>query len=498
MADQSQTSRALAIWKNLSPGQRMMVGGTVVAIIIAIIVGAWVISRAGYSVLYSGLAPEEAGQIVEKLEQRNIPYRLAGGGGTILVPSSKVYDARIELASEGYPRSGTVGFEIFDKTVFGMTEFLQKVNYRRALEGELAKTIMEMEEVEGVRVHIVVPEKSLFKEDQQPATASVVLRTNPARRLSRRHVEGIAYLVASAVEGLEPSRVTILDSNGILLSKGFFSGETQPGDALELKQQVEAYLENKAQTLLDGVLGPGKSVVRVAAELNLERIERSIQRYDPESAVVISEERSESSDGTGGGTSETSVTNYEFDKTIETIAGEVGNIERLSVAVMVDGTYETVGEGENATTRFEPRSEEELAKIAGIVKSAVGFDETRNDYFEIASIAFDRSYLADEEKGMEKMLKMQFYLSLARKGAYLAGLIFALLMILKMVKKVAGLLSAASQSSVNLTVGGGGEQPVSPAQETEASRIAAQIARLAEHNPDQAAGVISSMVEGGS
>ncbi len=497
MAEQGQTPRVFSVWKNLTPGQRIMVGGTIAAVIIAVVVGAWVISRAGYSVLYSGLAPEEAGQIVEKLEQRNIPYRLAGGGGTILVPSSKVYDARIELASEGYPRSGTVGFEIFDKTVFGMTEFLQKVNYRRALEGELAKTIMQMDEVEGVRVHIVVPEKSLFKEDQQAATASVVLKTNPASSLSRKHVEGIAYLVASAVEGLDPERVTILDSKGTLLSKGFFNGQGQPGDALELKQQVEAYLEGKAQTLLDGVLGPGKSIVRVAAELNLERIERTIQRNDPESGVVISEERTESSDGGAGGTSESSVTNYEFDKTIENIAGEVGNIERLSVAVMVDGKYETEGEGENATKRFVPRSDEELAKIASIVKSAVGFDDMRNDYFEIASIAFDRSYLADEEQGMEKMLRMQFYLSIARKGAYLAGLVFALIMILKMIKKVAGIIGAASYSSVNLTVGGESRKGVSEAGDVEATRIAAQIARLAERNPDQAAGVISSMVEGG-
>jgi flagellar M-ring protein FliF len=480
-----------------------MLGGTILAIIVVVIVGSLIFSRTGYSVLYSGLAPAEAGRVVEKLEQRGIPYRLGGGGGTVMVPTGKVYSARIELASEGLPQSGTVGFEIFDKTVFGMTEFLQKVNYRRALEGELAKTISQMEEVEGVRVHIVVPERTLFRDEDEPATASVVIRTNPAHNLSRRHIEGIAYLVASGVEGLEPDMVTILDSRGTLLSKGFSAAHGgQPGDGLELKQQVEAYLEDKAQTLLNGVLGVGKSVVRVSAVLNMERIDRSTERFDPESAVILSEERVENSDGTGGGSSETSVTNYEFDRTVETIAGEVGNIERLSVAVMVDGTYDTEGTGPEATRIFVPRSDEELTKISGIVKSAVGFDNTRNDYFEIASIAFDRSFLDDAEQGMEKVLKMQFYLSLARKGAYLGGLVLGLILILKLVKKAGTIVRAASDVTTRGrrldVMAGDAVHEVGPGAGAEANEVAARIANLAARNPDQAAGVIRSMVGGGS
>jgi len=498
MAEQASDSGLIRLWGSISPGQKLIIGGTIVAIVVAVIVGGVVLSRAGYSVLYSGLAPEEAGKVLEKLEQRGISYRIGAGGGTIMVPTGKVYSARIELASDGIPRSGTVGFEIFDKTVFGMTEFLQKVNYRRALEGELSQTILEMQEVEGVRVHIVVPENALFREDQQPATASVVLRTNPARMLSQRSTEGIAYLVASSVEGLEPERVTIIDSRGNVLSRGFPDGRGQASNGLELKQQVEDYLETKAQTLLDGVLGHGTSVVRISTILNMERIERSVESYDPESAVIRSEERIETAGADGQSSSETSVTNYEFDRSVESIASEVGNIKRLSVAVMVDGRYETGTDGDDQLTRtFIPREDEELAKLAGIVKSAVGFDPKREDFFEIASIAFDRSFLEEQEVGMEKVLKMQFYMSLARKGAYLAGFVLGLLMLLKLVKMTAGILGSAKRS-VDFRAGG----PVEVTGANEAAMVepsggvASRIASMASSNPDQAAGVISSMVGG--
>jgi len=326
----------------------------------------------------------------------------------------------------------------------------------------------------------------------------VVLRTNPARILSQRSTEGIAYLVASSVEGLEPERVTIIDSRGTVLSRGFPDGRGQASNGLELKQQVEDYLENKAQTLLDGVLGPGTSVVRISTILNMERIERSVESYDPETAVIRSEEVIATSGADGQSSSETSVTNYELDRSVESIASEVGNIERLSVAVMVDGRYETSTDGDDEVTRtFIPREDEELAKLAGIVKSAVGFNPKREDYFEIASIAFDRSFLEEQEIGMEKVLKMQFYMSLARKGAYLAGLVLGLLVLLKLVKMTAGILGSAKRS-VDLRAGG----PVDVAGANEvvmaepSGGVASRIASMASSNPDQAAGVISSMVGG--
>jgi flagellar M-ring protein FliF len=503
MAERTGNSRLGNMWANLTPSQRLMIVGTAGAVIVAVIVGGVLASRAGYSTLYSGLGPEEAGLVVAELDSRKVPYRITGGGSSIQVPTSQVYSTRISLASEGLPRSGTVGFEIFDGNLFGMTDFLQKVNYRRALEGELAKTISQMQEVDGVRVHIVIPERPLFKEDEQPATASVVLKTNPARSLTSRQVEGIAYLVASSVEGLEPSRVTILDSRGTLMSRGFPEAGGGPSNQLELSQSVESYLENKAQTLLDEVLGPGRSVVRVSAVLNFRRIESSTETYDPETAVVRSEERNETTAGETGDRSETSVTNYEMGRTVESIANEVGNIEKLSVAVMVDGKYEeTTDQYGEVTKNFVARTPAELQTLAGIVRSAVGVDDRRGDYFEIATIAFDRTYLEDQERGMEKFMKMQFYMSIARKALYGAAVLFAIFMIIKLIKRAARAMEEASKALPQAAPRMQHQVPLAQPGAEKASRSPAPAnvgagLNYAIENPKQTASLIKSMMEEG-
>jgi flagellar M-ring protein FliF len=503
MAETAGNSRLGNMWANLTPGQRMMIIGTAIAVVVVVIVGGIIATRAGYSTLYSGLSPEEAGLVVQELDAKKISYRITGGGSSIQVPTSQVYTARIGLASEGFPRSGIVGFEIFDGNLFGMTDFLQKVNYRRALQGELAKTISQMQEVDGVRVHIVIPERPLFKEDEQPATASVVLKTNPARSLTSRQIEGIAYLVASSVEGLQPNRVTILDSRGMMLSRGFPDADGEPGNQLELAQSVETCLEGKAQTLLDEVLGPGKSVVRVSAVLNFRHIESSTETYDPETAVVRSEERIETTEGENGNRSETSVTNYEMGRTVESIANEVGNIERLSVAVMVDGKYEESTDQYGEVTRtFVQRPASELQTLAGIVRSAVGVDDSRGDYFEIATMAFDRTYLEEQERGMEKFMRMQLYMSIAKKGIYAAVMFFAIFMIIKLVKKAAHFIEEAlkalpqaaprAQHQVSIPQAGGEKAARAPAPVAAGAGL-----NYAVDNPKETASLIKSMMEEG-
>jgi flagellar M-ring protein FliF len=384
-----------------------------------------------------------------------------------------------------------------------MTDFLQKVNYRRALEGELAKTISQMQEVDGVRVHIVIPERPLFKEDEQPATASVVLKANPARSLTNRQVEGIAYLVASSVEGLEPNRVTILDSRGTMMSRGFPDDGGDPGDQLELVRSVETYLESKAQTLLDEVLGPGRSVVRVSAVLNFRRIESSTESYDPESAVVRSEERIETTEGDSGDRSESSVTNFEMGRTVESIANELGNIERLSVAVMVDGKYEEATDQYGEVARnFVQRPASELQTLAGIVRNAVGVDDSRGDYFQIATIAFDRTYLEEQELDMDKFMKMQFYMSIVKKGLYAAGAFFAIFMIIKLLKKAARVIEEASKTLPQAAPRTEHQVPVPRQGDEKAARARAPGAagaglNYAVENPKETASLIRSMMEEG-
>ncbi|HWR83008.1 MAG TPA: flagellar basal-body MS-ring/collar protein FliF, partial [Candidatus Deferrimicrobium sp.] len=277
----------------LTPSQVMMLLGVAAGIVVGtIFVIGWV-DGVTYARLYSDLEESEAGEVIAYLTDNNIPYKLSDGGRSISVPSDQVYKTRISLASEGLPRSGNIGYSIFDKNNFGMTDFLLDLNYRRALEGELTRTIMQLSEIQAARVHIVIPKDRLFKEAQKEATASVVLKLKHGSALSGRQIAGITHLIASSVEGLRPDKITIVDYEGNLLTSGQ-SSDPLAGlstSQLQVRQQVEQYLEGKAQTMLDNVLGRGKSVIRVTAELNFQQLEKTSETYDPNSLAVRSEER---------------------------------------------------------------------------------------------------------------------------------------------------------------------------------------------------------------
>jgi len=269
----------------MSPSQVMMLLGVTTGSIVGIIFMVGWLNSVNYTRLYSGLDEAEAGEVISYLNDNKIAYQLSDGGRTIEVPSDQVYQARISLASQGLPRGGSVGYSIFDQNNLGMTDFLQNLNFRRALEGELTRTIMQLSEVLAARVHIVIPRDRLFEADQQKATASVVLKLSGGG-LAKHQVKGITHLVASSVEGLTPDNITIVDYDGNLLS----SGETADLAAglsstqLDVRKQVEQYLEQKAQTMMDGVLGDGKSIVRVTADLDFQQLERTSEIYDPNSS----------------------------------------------------------------------------------------------------------------------------------------------------------------------------------------------------------------------
>lgn len=387
-------TQLIDLLRRLSIAQRLALAAVALGAIAAIVALVMVANRPSYGILFSNLDPQDAAKIVEKLQEKKIPYQLEDAGKTILVPKEKIYDVRLSLAGEGLPQSSIVGYEIFDRTNLGVSEFVQKVNYRRAMEGELARTILGLEEVEAARVHIVVPEKSLFKEDTKPTTASVVLKLKSGKPLRRESVQGIIHLVASSVEGLEPGNVTIIDARGNLLSDVEKSNTVaaKTGTQYELQHKVESYLAQKAQSMLESIVGAGNARVQVTAELDFRQVERTLEKYDPDKTVVrseqITEEKNILKDSIQPSTRSNTVTNYEINKTLEHVIENVGGIKRLSVAAIVNGIPVQEEKDGNLVTEYRARSAEEMAQLSEIVKRAVGYDSTRNDEVSVVNLSF--------------------------------------------------------------------------------------------------------------
>ncbi|MBU1651009.1 flagellar M-ring protein FliF, partial [bacterium] len=403
------------------------------------------VNQPQYTILYSDLSPNDASAVRDQLQDAKITYQLRDGGNTILVPKDQVYDLRLQLAAEGIPGQVGAGYEIFDRTNLGMSDFVQKLNYRRALEGELARTIANIAEVEQARVHVVIPEAALFREDEKETTASVVLKMKSRARLQEGQVKGISVLISSAVEGLEPENVTILDSYGNLLSSSHNPDQMVglTSTQMELQHNIEAHLAYKAQTMLDRVLGPGRSIVRLSTELDFQSIERTREIYDPESAVVRSEERTET-EMTGGDSPQTreenSLSNYEINKTVEHLVDTGGSIMRMSVAVMVDGHYTPAEDG---TMTYSPRTNEEMNSLTNMVRGALGVREDRGDELQITNIAFDKETFVEADASLAGMDYQELILALAPKIILGFVLLMLLMMIRGFLKKN---LSSARQS----------------------------------------------------
>jgi flagellar M-ring protein FliF len=418
-----------------------------------------------------------------------------------------------------------MGYSIFDQNNLGMTDFLQNLNFRRALEGELTRTIMQLSEVQAARVHIVMPKDRLFREDQKDATASVVLKLTGAG-LNKRQIAGITHLVASSVEGLQPSNITIVDYDGNLLSSGQEADELAglSSSQLEVRKQVEEYLEDKAQTMLDGVLGKGKSIVRVTSDLNFQQLEKTAESYDPNTPSIRSEEKTKTSSqasekaekdnqSNDEQSTETTITNYELNRTVEHIINEIGSIDRLSVAVLVDGDYKDVEGGSGGGDAvYQPRSQEELDRLSAIVKNAVGFDQQRNDQIEVVNIPFDRQNLQNEQDALDGMYMREFYLDIVKKIA-LVALFVLLLFYLK--KKSSKLFKALSRimpppapqpapkpmpqpqpvvSAEQMQQEEPDEPPVTVEPDKRKPRLVDEMQRTAKERPEEIAKVIKTLM----
>lgn len=396
--------------RNLGPLRLAALGGVAVVLVAFF---AFVITRLSateMSLLYGDLDMADSAKIVERLDSLGVPYELAAGGAQIKVPEDQVLRLRMSMASEGLPAGGSIGYEIFDReNALGTTNFVQQVNHLRALEGELARTITSIDQVKSARVHLVIPQRQLFSREKPEPSASIILMTRGT--LDRSQVIAIQHLVAAAVPGLKPTAVSIVDEQGNLLARGTDEETANPANAQEMRQAYENSMRRSIEELLQRSLGYGKVRAEVTAEMNFDRITTNSEIYDPDGQVVRStqtvEEQSDSSEGTdpvtvannlpdptlqdaaGQSRSTTARTeetvNYEITKTVETHVSEAGTVKRLSVAVLVDGTYTP---GEDGTLTYQPRSPEELEKIAKLVRSAVGFDEARGDTVEVVNMRF--------------------------------------------------------------------------------------------------------------
>ncbi len=504
----------------MTSSQVMMLLGVIAGSIVGIVLVVGWLNSATYSTLYSNLDEGEAGEIVSYLNDNKIPFQLSEGGRTISVPSSNVYQARISLASDGLPSKGSVGYSLFDKNNLGMTDFLQNLNFRRALEGELTRTIMQLSEVKAARVHIVMPKERLFKEDKKETTASILLKLS-GKGLSKHQINGISHLVASSVEGLHPANISIVDYDGNLLSNGQKSDAIAglTSSQLDVRKQVEIYLEEKAQSMLNDVLGTGKSVVRLTADLNFRQLEKTSEFYDPNTPSVRSEERTtstsstsdkaeETSESTEDGKNETTITNYELNRTNEHLIEAVGSIDRLSLAVMIDGIYEPVENADGETTMvYQPRPQDELDRLAAIVKNAVGFNQERNDQIEMVNIAFDRQNLQVEQDALDAIYTRDFYLDIAKKVGYFLLLAFLFLYAMKKAKKLMAALGklmpdAGKRTVTNKVIPSGatidGEEPTDEGSrielEQQRPKLIDEMQETAKGKPDEIAKVIKTMM----
>jgi len=433
--------------------------------------------EADFRPLFTGIAPEDAAGIVQKLKESGVEYRLPEGGGSVLVPSARLAEVRLSMAAIGLPKSGRIGFELFDKVNLGATEFTEHINYRRALEGELERTVMALTEVDQARVHITFPKDSVFLESQQPAKASVLVRLKPGAHLAPQNVQAINHLVASAVEGLSPDAVSVLDMNGNLLGRpkapASLDGQEASGAVLEYRHNVETDLLTKINATLEPLLGANKFKAGVSVECDFSGGEQSEEIFDPARSVMVSSQRTEDSSGsasangvpgtastlprptsrpgsaTGKISRVTENTVYQSTRTVKKMRLPAGALRKMSLAVLVDQEVKWEKDKTGFQRVLVPPSPEKLKIIHDLVAGVTGYSAERGDQLVIETLPFETTLLLEPPQqpgttGSQKPvlpLGLPFKLdskTLMTGGGALAGvivLLFAGAMLLRSRKK---------------------------------------------------------------
>lgn len=447
--------------------------------------------------LYRGLTSSDREALVVQLEEKGIPYRVQGEDNDVWVPKDKVREIRADLASKGLPKSVPVGFELFDQTRVGITEFTQRVNLLRALQGELERTIETVQSIERARVHLVLPEETLFVEDEKPSSASVILKLKRGTELAPEQVKGIAFLVSRAVRGLDPKNVTIVDEKGKVLS---FEEDESAGIAkltnmqFRIKSGFENELEAKLLQMLTPVVGKRKVLVSVDATLDFSKAEHTQETFDPDTTAVRSEERERESEigfgpqqpigvpgvmsnvpGAGGqqvaqGQQPTTqrskshdITNYEVSKLIRHVVEPYGVIRRLSVGVLLDGKHQD--------GQYVPLAAQDLAKIESLVRGAIGYEESRGDQVRVVNIPFAEEGVMNERELALEMARHEFWVSMFKLGIVALGLILLVFFVIQPILKY--LFPGRVQE----------EAPMEGVEQEEAERVPSQEAKSPQSVP---------------
>jgi flagellar M-ring protein FliF len=502
--------------KNLPKGKLYLYLMLLVVLIGGSVIGLSFVQKEEYQPLFVGLSTDDASMVVAKLKEQKVPYRLGMGGTTVSVVKEKVYDVRLALASQNaLPGSGGVGLELFDKTNYGMTEFMQTVNYKRAIQGELTRTINQMPEISASRIHIAIPEKSLFTEREKEATASVFLKMKRGQSLSRDQIGGIVQLVAGSIEGLKPENVVVIDSSGKILHKegDANSGVAMSGQQYELQRSVEKRIEDSVQSMLETFLMNSKSIVRASVELNLRKVEKVEEEYSPDKRVASGEkrvkEKAVNSKGRAGGIPgapaniaaavakggvkpearaedqtisqterEDTSTNYEVSKTVRKIVEPFGDIKRMSIAVLVDGKYEKVQGGKGAAVeKYIPRSQQDLNNIKNLVLRAAGINEERGDKIEVLNMPFEVETIPEEKGLLANPANKDLIVTFGKYAFYLVIMLCAFLFVvrpfLQMFQKTDQKLPLKQVKDVYVK---GLEKPAEPAALSPAEKAQAAVA----------------------
>ena len=498
------------IWKQLGGGQRLTLVVTAIAVIVGLSALVLWSGRPDFALLYGKLDDSESSKVISALAESGVQYKVSHGGGSISVPSDKVHQMRMQLASKGIPRGEGVGFEIFDKPNFGISDFVQRANYLRAVQGELARTIGQVDAIESARVMIVMPENRLLVDNTKKPTASVFVRVRGNATLPPQNVNAIRVLVANAVEGLVANNVSVVDNLGNMLSENTENDSVAGLTATQLnsRQNMEKYLAKKAEDMLNKVLGAGQSVVRVSADINFDSLSRVEEKFDPEVQIprstTITDDQLDSMTTTPNGgavgvsantANETNnaaatpsnssktrkkvaTTSFEINKTVSNIMQTPGSVKRISAAVFVAANVTMDGTNRVVSTR----TPEEMLKIKRVVQGALGIQEgpdaTRPDQITIEEIAFNEGPAMEITKQLDQQQKKDFWWDLAKAGVYPLLGVIVLFVFWRTFK---------STPMDNIAISGGGTRALRPGDSDAVTvDVLNQLIRENPHNMTQA------------